>query len=83
MGSSPAVAAVTNVINKFDIKPKAPPAAPAMVDAPPEATAAADRVRKKNVAAYGRNDTILTGPQGTLGMMTTGATTAPKTILGG
>lgn len=63
--------------------PKAPkpPDAPEADLARPEANAAADRQRRKNSAAYGRADTILTGPSGTLGGAPMG--TAAKSILGG
>jgi hypothetical protein len=64
-------------------KPPKPPAAPEAEAVAPEANAAADRQRRKNTAAYGRSDTILTGPSGTLGGAPMGSGTAPKSILGG
>ena len=64
-------------------KPPKPPKAPVMQDPAPDVQAAAERQRKKNSAAYGRSDTILTGPAGTLGSMPSGNAPAAKTILGG
>ena len=75
-------AAIVGGVAAHPMAPKPPkmPAAPASEDPASKASAAAKRQQQKNTAAYGRSDTILTGPQGVLGSSSTAG--GGKTMLG-
>lgn len=84
MGVTAAVvvgSAIAGGVASAAMAPKPPKMPKVPEDAPVEKAAAdaADRQRKKNAGAYGRSDTILTGPQGVLGS----SQGQGKTLLGG
>lgn len=58
--------------------PAPPPPAPAPETTDKDVVAAGDKERRRLAARYGRQSTILTGPQGA-----SGAASMQKTLLGG